>query len=93
MREEITNYIPRRNSPLGVDHSLPGHVVVMEALCGVGRQVFQADADLARTLGCMYVVVRSSVSSLPLGWVLGLVRGRWGGWKGGRMDGRGRSLV
>lgn len=44
-------HIPRRYYPLGVDDSLPGDVVVVEAGCRVGGHVLEADADLARALG------------------------------------------
>ena len=53
--------IPRRDDALGVDHTLPGDIVVVEArgpAPGVGscvrrRQVLEADADLPRALGWM----------------------------------------
>ena len=42
---------PRRDDALGVDDSLPRHVVVVEAGPWVLREVLQADAHLARPLG------------------------------------------
>lgn len=46
----VKRYIPRRYHPFGVDHPLPGHIVVIEAGGCVGGKVLEADADLAGAL-------------------------------------------
>ena len=52
-----------RNHPLGINDPLPGHVVVVEVMRdarrrvdAVGREVFETDADLTRSLCCRNII-------------------------------------
>lgn len=49
-----TRNIPVRYHPLCINDALPGHVIIMIVVLNivrVGREVFQADSNLARPLG------------------------------------------